>query len=131
LENESTARLRRLAGLVRRLSQSQQIKLLNLLEQCPKKDFRKYPRKGCLVPVDYSSKGVLHKDYIENLSAGGMFVKTKMSFFDTQEITMVFSLPNYAEPFKIAGTVAWTGISGIGVKFNSHNPYIGALLVSV
>lgn len=117
---------------VQRLSRSQTVELLNLLESwLPEEESRTNPRKRCSIPVDYSMNGDLCKDYMENLSSTGCFIRCKESVSDNGEITMVFSLPNFGAPFKVQGKVVWTGMSGFGVHFNEENPYLGAMLQSL
>ncbi len=81
--------------------------------------------------VDYASRDRAFKDFIHNISAGGVFVETSAPFSAGEEITMTFSLPSYEEPVKVAGEIAWSLPQGIGVKFRAPHQRLQAMIGSL
>jgi hypothetical protein len=78
---------------------------------------RENHRKLCLIPVKLTVGEDSFKGQIVDISAVGAFVETKDRFSVGQPIVMMFKLPNYANPFKINGSIARSGPNGIGIKF--------------
>jgi Tfp pilus assembly protein PilZ len=107
--------------LVLDMSDQQQALLLEALEKkAPKgenQDRRGHSRKSCLIPLDYKVNGRKFNGYILDVSAFGVFIETSEHFFSGQEILMMFSVPNYQKPLKLAGEIVWSSQQGIGVKF--------------
>jgi Tfp pilus assembly protein PilZ len=112
----------RLMNLINKMTEEQQAELLNLLEWKPEEQ-RKYPRKPYFREVDYATNSQVFRDFIQNLSAGGMFIETRELFRAGQEITLVFSLPNRGKPVKIKGEIVRCGPHGIGVSFKQEIRY--------
>ena len=48
---------------------------------------------------------------------GGVFMETRESFSEGEEILLTLSMAHYLKPFKIAGEIVWSTPRGIGVKF--------------
>ncbi|UCF83245.1 MAG: PilZ domain-containing protein [Desulfobacteraceae bacterium] len=80
-------------------------------------DRRKHKRKSIFMVIDYSIKDRTYKDFIKNISTGGVFIETRMAPGAGQKIVMSFTLPNCRKHVKIAGEIAQTNLQGIGVKF--------------
>lgn len=78
---------------------------------------RENPRKSCLINADYRVKGNSFRSYILDISIGGVFIETNERVPVGEKITLNFSLPNLAQPFTMAGKIAWSGPQGFGVKF--------------
>jgi Tfp pilus assembly protein PilZ len=112
----------RLMNLINKMTEEQQAELLNLLEWKPEEQ-RKYPRKPYFREVDYATNNQVFRDFIQNLSAGGMFIETRELFCVGQEITLVFSLPDCGKPVKIRGEIVRHGPQGIGVAFKQEIQY--------
>lgn len=113
--------LPRLMQLIIRMPESQQQALLRQLEQGQPTaaSQRKRPRKACKLAVDYAISGRAYSDYVNDISAGGMFIETRDNFAVGQEMVLAFSFFKDQRPFKINGKVAWCGPTGIGVKFSN------------
>ena len=80
-------------------------------------DQRKHPRKPTFIHVDCSGNKCTFTDFIQNISAGGLYIETQIPLFAGQELTMMFSLPGLEDMTKIKGTIARVDAKGIGVKF--------------
>ncbi|MCK4729173.1 MAG: hypothetical protein KAT27_09635, partial [Desulfobacterales bacterium] len=76
-ESSTTARL---IELFNNLSESQQKEVLSMLEDWQSTERRKHPRKGCFMAVDYADRDRAFKNFIKNISAGGVFIQTHMPF---------------------------------------------------
>jgi Tfp pilus assembly protein PilZ len=111
----------RLIELIGSISEDHQRALLSQLETYQPGDRREHPRTPCLIPADYASQDQVFKDFILNIGAGGVFIRTNTSFSVGEDITLSFSPPNYNEPIKINGEIVRSGQLGIGVKFKTVN----------
>jgi Tfp pilus assembly protein PilZ len=81
--------------------------------------------------VDYSAEDRLYKDYIQNISVGGVFIETRMPFRAGQEVSLCLPLPNYQKYIKITGEVVRISPQGIGVKFKMVNEDQEAIIKSL
>ncbi len=72
--------------------------------------------------VDYVVKDRCYRDFIQDMSDSGVFIKTRQAFKPGQEILMTFMSPDLQKPFKIPGEIMRTLENGIGVKFNKESP---------
>ena len=80
---------------------------------------RKHPRKSTFIHVDCSGSKCAFTDFIQNLSAGGLYIDTQLPFFAGQELSMTFSVTNGETPIKITGEIVRVDSRGIGVKFDA------------
>jgi len=101
------------------MSEDEQLALLKELEERLFKGRRKHEREPFFMAVDYSAKDRFYKDYIQDISAGGVFIETRMPFRAGQEVSLSFPLPNYQKYIKIMGEIARVTTRGIGVKFKT------------
>ena len=109
----------RLFSLIINMTKDEQSSLLKELEdRISTKGKRRHTRKPFFMVVDYSSKDRTYKDFIQNISPGGVFIETRMPFSIGQEVSLTFPLPSYDKHIKITGQVVRTDEAGIGVKFN-------------
>lgn len=120
-----------LIGIIKNISEEKQLKLLDLLKQWDEKGKRDHQRKSCLIAVDYSSQDRFFRDFIQNISAGGVFIETREAFQAGQEIGMTFSIPNSQIPFRIAGEITRTSSKGVAVKFRKVTSYQEEILNSL
>jgi len=109
----------RLMALISNISEDQQRALLSRLEACQNGNRREHQRTPCLIPVDYANQDQVFKGFIQDISAGGLFIKPRTSFSVGEEITLTFSPPNCQEPIKIKGEIVRSNRLGIGVKFKT------------
>jgi Tfp pilus assembly protein PilZ len=113
-ESRTTARL---FELIKRMSEDEQLALLKELGERFSKGRRKHEREPFFMVADYSTEDRVCRDYIQNVSAGGVFIETHMPFTSGQEVSLAFPLPNYQKYIKIIGEVARVTPQGIGVVF--------------
>ena len=111
----------RLFELIKGLSEDEQRSLLRELEEKLSRGKREHERKPFFMIIDYSTEDRVYKDYIQNISAGGVFIETQMPFAEGQELSLSFPLPNYQKYIKISGEIVRTSPQGIGVQFKTAN----------
>ncbi|MBW2219118.1 MAG: PilZ domain-containing protein [Deltaproteobacteria bacterium] len=86
-----------------------------------KEEKRTYIRKPFFMSVDYSTQDRVYRDFIKDISTGGVFIETLRPLPVGQEISMAFSFPNLRQNFKISGDVVRMDPKGIGVAFMASN----------
>jgi len=82
---------------------------------------RKHPRKTSLIAVDCSTHNVCFTNFIQDISAGGVFIETNAHFYVGQELKMNFSLSEIENSISVKGEVIRVNAQGIGVKFVEGN----------
>ena len=107
----------RLIELIMKLSEDEQRSLLNELERTHFLKKRRHDRKPYFSVVDYASQGGAYTDFIQNISAGGLFIGTSAPFHVGQQLSLGFPLPISHKHIIIGGEIAWVSPKGIGVKF--------------
>lgn len=117
-ESSTTARL---FEMIKRMPEDEQLALLKELGERLSKGRRKHEREPFFMVADYSAEDRVYRDYIQNVSAGGVFIETHMPFTSGQEVSLAFPLPNYKKYIKIIGEVARVTPQGIGVVFKLVN----------
>jgi Tfp pilus assembly protein PilZ len=80
---------------------------------------RKNVRVDCFVSVDYADSERVFKDYIEDISSTGGFIKTRESFSIGEEVVLSMGLSKEGSAFKIPASVVRIASDGIGVEFNT------------
>lgn len=120
-QSKKSSATARLFELIENMSEDEQLILLKELKQRPFKERRKHERKPFFIVVDYSAEERVYKDWIKNISAGGVFIETHMPFSVGQEVSLTFPLPNYQKYIKIIGEVVRIDLQGIGVRFKMAN----------
>ncbi len=93
-------------------------RLLTMLQDLRTKNTRKYTRKPVSIEVAYTVQDQLYKNFVKNISAGGVFIDTPAAFAAGEKITLTFSPPDQEEPIKIDGQIVWNSPGGLGVKFS-------------
>lgn len=84
-------------------------------------DQRKEPRFALVLRADFADRSQA-LDATENLSAGGVFVRTERAFSVGETVSLQLSFPGLLEPVEISGEIAWTrpegphGPPGVGVR---------------
>ena len=108
-------------GIVDEMSDTEMRQLLNDLEnwQKSKNEKRKHARRSTLIDITYSSdKRRVFEDFIRNISAGGLYIETKLVSELGQQLKMTFSHPESGNPIKVEGKIVRVDSGGIGVRFN-------------
>ncbi|MGE4517894.1 MAG: PilZ domain-containing protein [Desulfobacteraceae bacterium] len=100
------------------------IKVLENMSEDQKKEFlffigdqRRFLRKPYMIEVSYNTKNNEYKDFVLDISPGGVFIETENNFFTGQELFLKLSFNNIDNPFEIKGCVVWHSSNGIGVRF--------------
>jgi hypothetical protein len=101
---------------------------LQLVRCWPYTERRQHARKPCYIAADFAIQGRLFRDFIRNISAGGVFIEIMTPLFTEADTTVVFFLPNHGGPFKVAGHIAWTSLRGVGVQFDTTSAYLEAMI---
>jgi len=78
---------------------------------------RRHDRKDFFMVVDYSVNEQYYRDFIQDISESGVFIKTSQTFSVGQNIQLTFMSPDYQKPFKIKGEIVRVHPDGVGVKF--------------
>ena len=102
-----------------------------ILEQAQKEGDRKNVRISCLISVDYADSDRVFKDYIQDISTGGVFIKTRESFSIGEEIVLSMSLAGEGNAFKIPAEVVRKAEDGIGVRFKLTSQVQKAIIESL
>ena len=127
-ESKITARL---IELIKNMPEDEQRTLLKDLEEKPFEGRRKHVRKPFLMAVDYSTQDHVYKDFIQDVSTGGVFIQTHMPFTVGQEVSLTFPLPNYQKHIKVTGEVVRSTTQGVGVKFKMADQDQTAMITSL
>lgn len=106
---------------IKNMSLDQQVQLLKVLEKSCKKELRQSYRKYFFMIIDYNVEGQYFRDFIQDISEGGVFIETYHKFSVGQTILMSFMSPEFLKPFKISGEIVHVHPHGFGVKFNIEN----------
>jgi len=121
----------RLFEIISNMSVEQQKELLDYLEKREIKKIRKHPRKESLITVNYASKGRAYQNFIQDISAEGVFIETREPFTVGDKILLTISYSKELRPFKIEGEVARIDPKGVGVKFKKVSQVQGELINSI
>lgn len=107
---------------IKNMSMDQQAQLLKELDKKKtKRELRQSHRKKIFMMVDYNVEGQYLRDFIEDMSNGGIFIKTSQTFSVGQTILMTFMSPDHLKPFKIGGEIVHFQNDGFGVKFKTES----------
>jgi len=92
---------------------------LEALEDIVFEGNRKHARKALVAVVDYATQDQAYRDFIKNISAGGVFIETTVPVSIGQELSLTFALPYHQAHIKITGEVVRINPQGIGVEFKA------------
>ena len=106
-----------LIGIIDSMSDEEMRQLLKDLEARQTKERRHYDRKDFLTITDYTVGDRYYRDFIQDISASGVFIKTSQKFSVGQPILMTFMSPDKQKPFRISGEIIRVQEDGIGVAF--------------
>ena len=87
---------------------------LEKFEQRLEEERRKHARKPFFMAVDYATKDKTYKDFIQNISTGGVFIETRMPLYAGQKLAMSFPLPNCKKHVKITGKIVRQDVAMTG-----------------
>jgi Tfp pilus assembly protein PilZ len=112
----------RLIELIVMMSQEEKQSLVEELEERLHIKKRKYVRKPYFSAVCYSAQEGAHVDFIQNISAGGVFIGTRLHPPVGEKVTLAFPLPMSQEHIMLDGEIVWATEQGMGVKFQMIKP---------
>lgn len=112
----------RLIELIVMMSQEEKQSLVEELEERLHIKKRKYVRKPYFSAVCYSAQDGAHVDFIQNISAGGVFIGTRLHPPVGEKVTLAFPLPMSQEHIMLDGEIVWATQQGMGVKFQMNRP---------
>ena len=92
---------------------------------------RRHVRVDCFVSVDYTDSERVFKDYIEDISTSGVFIKTREAFSVGEEIVLSMSISREGSAFKIPAIVVRAAADGIGVRFKITSQVQEAIIESL
>lgn len=81
---------------------------------------RVYPRKPYFMPIDYIDRNRVFREYIVDISAGGIFIKTSNEVPVGNEISLTIPVP-HSNYLTISGIVVRSLPEGIAVRFNRND----------
>ena len=116
--------------LLNDMSDEEMWQLLEELEERQNKKQRKYSQKGFLTIIEYNEDNRYYKDFNQDISGSGVFIKTSQTFSVGQTILMTFMSPDNQKPFRINGEIIRVHTDGIGVKFKIESQVQEAALNS-
>jgi len=97
------------------MPEEEKMDLLVMIEKNP--SGRKHKRLFFSTIIDYSVDARFYKDFIRNISEGGIFVETKTPIPIGKDIQVTFLTPKENQAVKIDGTIIRVSSNGFGVKF--------------
>lgn len=78
---------------------------------------RKHPRKEFVIPIKYQTEGRTYEAVTENVSSGGVFIRTKDPVAVGQQVKVEIPIKKKGTIAKLSGTVTRATRQGFGVKF--------------
>jgi Tfp pilus assembly protein PilZ len=106
-----------LIARIKRMTLENQAVLLKELDEGQDRKLRQHDRKTFFMIVDYIVEGRYFRDFIQDMSDTGVFIKTSQDVPLGRQILMTFMSPDNQQPFKINGEAVRVTSEGIGVKF--------------
>jgi len=106
-----------LIARIKRMTLENQAVLLKELDKGQDRKLRQHDRKTFFMIVDYIVEGRYFRDFIQDMSDTGVFIKTSQDVPLGRQILMTFMSPDNQQPFKINGEAVRVTSEGIGVKF--------------
>ena len=103
--------------IINSMSDEEMHQLLKELEERKNKERRQCDRKDFFRIIEYRVGDHYSRDFIQDISETGLFIKTSHPFSVGQTIVMTFISPDQQRPFKINGEIIRVHTEGIGVKF--------------
>ena len=106
--NEVEARLSELISVMSDSEKRDLLEKLKVWEQSKFENYSDHPRKNTSIYAVCSGQNFYFRDFIKDISSGGLFIETETSLFINQEILVTFFLPDTGTPLKIKGKVVRT-----------------------
>ena len=107
----------RLIDLICDMSVTQQLELLKQLDKKQYKGGRSDYRRNRKIAVDYKVNDTVQKDFIQDISAAGVFIETHTPPSAGEKIKLSFSIADTKKPVTITGKIVRTDPDGFAVDF--------------
>lgn len=91
---------------------------MNSSNNYPLKEKRTSRRLPSSNPISYATRGIAYEDFLQDISAGGVFIETRAMFSVGQSLTLTFPMPGHQHFITVTGEVVRATGQGIGVKFD-------------
>ena len=111
----------RLIDLICDMSIDQQLELLEQLDKQQFKGGRSDFRRSRKIAVDYEYNNRVHRDFIQDISSAGVFIKTQNPPSIGEQITLSFSLSDNKKPVTITGRIVRSDDRGFAVDFRRQS----------
>lgn len=111
----------RIIEILYRMSEGESRKLLKGLEkweQSKSADKREHPRKNTSIYAICQTDNNHFRDFTNNVSAGGAFIKTETSLSVNEDIFTTFLHDRFRSPVRASGKIVRIEPKGVGIKFN-------------
>ena len=109
--------------LVLQMTPFERNELIESLDKVNASDNREHDRKDCVLLTDYVVGDRLHKNYVKDISEGGVFIEAKGEFTVGDKIVQSLSMFDEQILFKFNGEIVRIDNEGVGVKFTNLTPY--------
>jgi len=116
-ETKITARL---IDLVCEMTIEQQLELLQKLDRKHYKGGRTDSRRSRKIEVDYEINNRTHRNFIQDISAAGVFIETSNPPAVGEKVTLRFSLADNKKPITVAGRIVRSTDNGFAVDFRRN-----------
>jgi Tfp pilus assembly protein PilZ len=63
----------------------------------------------------------MHRDFVRDISAGGLLIETGGKFVIGQEVSLAFMEPSSRKQAKVMSQISWIGPQRIGLRFNTND----------
>ena len=107
----------RLIDLICEMSIDQQLDLLRELDTRDYRGGRSDYRRSRKIAVDYEIDNRIHRDFIQDISAAGVFIETHSPPAVGELITLSFSVAKGKKPITITGRMGRSNDRGFAVDF--------------
>ena len=123
----------RLFEIITGMSDDERGTLLKLLEEglLKGKCRRAYSRKQMYLPVEYATGRGIYRNFVRDISFGGIFILTSVPLEVGEEIRILFSADDKDRSLKFLGKISRVTEEGVGVRFLSMNNHRKAQILSL
>ena len=113
---------------VKNLTVKQQNEILDILKDWQTGKQREYQRLSRPLEIDVLIGDRVVQTDVRDISASGVYIKTRRQIKAEKDVRVVFSVPGTAKPFKLEGRVVRSDPGGLAVEFIQITPYFKKIL---
>jgi Tfp pilus assembly protein PilZ len=74
-----------------------------------------------MISVDYQIGGRIYRDFVRNVSDGGLLIETGGKFVAGQEVSLTFMEPSLGKQTKATAHIVWIGSRQIGLRLEADS----------